>query len=129
MVLSGGEFGRRGAYLALETGRRRAVGGDGRSRLSFSRERRDAAVHGPVYCGRIANFPNPDAVNREYEPGMNRWFSARDMAELTACCIEAPQPQFGIFYGASLGGELKWDMSNARELVGWEPCDRGAPSP
>jgi len=81
-----------------------------------------------VYCLRIANFPNTDAPNRQYEPGMNRWLSARDMAELTACCLEAPRPRFGIFYAASLGGERKWDMRNAKELVGWEPRDRGAPS-
>ena len=46
-----------------------------------------------VYCIRIANFPNTDEVNQEYEPGLNRWLSARDMAELTACCLEAPHPQ------------------------------------
>ncbi|MCC7262871.1 MAG: NAD(P)-dependent oxidoreductase [Candidatus Latescibacteria bacterium] len=80
-----------------------------------------------VYCLRIANFPNTDTVNTPYEPGRNRWLSARDMAELTACCLEAPHPQFGIIYGASKGGELKWDLSNAKELVGWEPQDRGAP--
>lgn len=81
-----------------------------------------------VYCLRIANFPNTDEVNSPYEPGMNRWLSARDAAELTACCIEALGPRFGIFYAASLGGEGKWDLANARELVGWEPRDRGAPS-
>jgi nucleoside-diphosphate-sugar epimerase len=82
-----------------------------------------------AYCIRIANFPNTDEPNREFEPGMNRWLSSRDMAELTACCLEAPHPQFGVFYAASQGGELKWDMSNAKELVGWEPQDRGAPTP
>jgi nucleoside-diphosphate-sugar epimerase len=81
-----------------------------------------------VYCLRIANFPNTDAVNTRYEPGMNRWLSSRDMAELTACCLEAPHPRFGIFYAASRGGEKKWDLANARELVGWEPRDRGAES-
>ena len=86
-------------------------------------------AHGmSVYCIRIANFPNTDETNSNYEPGMNRWLSSRDMAELTACCVEAPQPQFGLFYAASLGGEKKWDLSSAKELVGWEPRDRGAPS-
>ena len=79
-----------------------------------------------VYCIRICNFPNTDEVGTEFEPGMSRWLSARDMAELTACCIEAAQhPQFGIIYGVSQGGEKKFDISNARELVGWEPQDRG----
>ena len=78
-----------------------------------------------VYCIRIANFPNTDEVNTDYEPGLNRWLSARDMSELTACCIEAPHPQFGIFYGVSKGGEKKWDLSNAKDMVGWEPQDNG----
>ena len=78
-----------------------------------------------VYCIRIANFPNTDEVNSDYEPGLNRWLSARDMSELTACCIEAPHPQFGIFYGVSKGGEKKWDLSNAKDMVGWEPQDNG----
>ena len=78
-----------------------------------------------VFCIRICNFPNTDEVGQVYEPGMNRWLSARDMAELTACCIEAPRSQFGIFYGVSKGAEKKWDISNAKEQVGWEPLDCG----
>ena len=58
---------------------------------------------------------------------MNRWLSSRDMAELTACCLQDPASQFAIIYGASLGGECKWDLSSG-QLVGWEPRDRGAPS-
>ena len=82
-----------------------------------------------AYCVRIANFPNTDEVNSKYEAGMNRWLSSRDMAELTACCLESPDPQFGIFFAVSKGADLKWDLSSARELVGWEPHDRGAESP
>lgn len=82
-----------------------------------------------VYCIRIGNFPNTDEVNQQYKPGMNRWLSARDMAELTACCLEAPHPQFGIFYGVSQGAEKKWDISNAKQLVGWEPQDSGIRKP
>ena len=81
-----------------------------------------------VYCIRIANFPNTDTVDREYQTGENRWLSARDMAEMTACCLEAPHPQFGIFYGVSKGAEKKWSLANAKEMVGWEPQDRGAES-
>ncbi|MFH1570209.1 MAG: NAD(P)-dependent oxidoreductase [Gemmatimonadota bacterium] len=82
-----------------------------------------------VYCLRIANYPDTEEVNRPYEPGMNRWLSARDMAELVHCCMAAPHPGFGIFYGVSLGADRKWDLTNAREMVGWAPRDRGAPSP
>ena len=80
------------------------------------------------YCVRIANFPNTDESNREYEPGMNRWLSSRDMAELAHLCLADPKSQFAIIYGASQGGEKKWDLSSGKELVGWEPQDRGAPS-
>jgi uronate dehydrogenase len=82
-----------------------------------------------VYCLRIANYPDTEEVNREYAPGENRWLSARDCAELTARCIEAPRPQFGIIYGVSQGADKKWDLASGKELVGWEPQDRGAPSP
>ena len=78
-----------------------------------------------VFCIRICNFPNTDEVKTKFEPDMNRWLSARDMAELTACCIEAPHPRFGVFYGVSQGAEKKWDIANAKELVGWEPQDSG----
>jgi len=78
-----------------------------------------------VYCIRICNFPNTDECMSDFEPGMNRWLSTRDVAELTACCIEAPHPQFGIIYGVSKGAEKKWDITNAKELVGWEPQDDG----
>lgn len=80
------------------------------------------------YNLRIANFPETDEVDRDYEPGMNRWLSSRDMAELTHLCLTDAAPQFAIIYGASLGGEKKWDLTSGR-LVGWTPQDRGAPSP
>ena len=87
-------------------------------------------AHGmSVYCLRIANYPDTEEVNHEFEPGMNRWLSARDMAEMVHCCLGAPHPQFGIFFGVSLGADLKWDLTNAKEMIGWEPRDRGAPSP
>ena len=78
-----------------------------------------------VYCIRICNFPNTDSVGQAFEKGKNRWLSGRDMAELTACCVEAPHPQYGIIYGVSKGAEKKWDITNAKELVDWEPQDRG----
>jgi hypothetical protein len=33
---------------------------------------------------------------------------------------------WGIFYGISNGGEEKWDLSNAKELLGFEPEDDGS---
>lgn len=79
------------------------------------------------YNLRIANFPETDEVNSDYEAGMNRWLSSRDMAELTHKCLSDDAPQFAIIYGASLGGEKKWDLRSG-SVVGWQPQDRGAPS-
>ena len=47
------------------------------------------------------------------------------MAQLTWKGIEAEGVKFGIFYGVSGGGEKKWDLSNAKELLGYEPEDDG----
>lgn len=79
-----------------------------------------------VFCLRIANFNGKDEPGRFYEPGLSRWLSPRDMAQLTWRCIEAEDLKFGIFYGVSRGGEKKFDLSNAKELLGYEPEDDGS---
>lgn len=79
-----------------------------------------------VFCLRIANFNGRDEPGRYYEPGQSRWLSPRDLAQLTWRCIEAEHLNWGIFYGISRGGEEKWDLSNAKELLGYEPEDDGS---
>lgn len=79
-----------------------------------------------VYCIRIANFPAGEEPGRAYEPGKSRWLSPRDFAQLVWRCIEAEHVPFGIFYGVSGGGEEKWDLTNAREVLGYEPLDNGS---
>jgi uronate dehydrogenase len=78
-----------------------------------------------VFCLRIANFNGKDEPGRYYEPGRSRWLSPRDLAQLVWRCIESDLT-FGIFYGDSGGGEQKWDLTNARELLGYEPQDDGS---
>jgi len=78
-----------------------------------------------VFCLRIANFNGLDDPGRYYEPGQSRWFSPRDIAQMTWRCIEAEGLNWGIFYGVSRGGEEKWDISNAEELLGYQPEDDG----
>lgn len=86
-----------------------------------------ADMHGMrVFCLRIANFNGRDDPGRHYEPGYARWLSPRDLAQLTWRCIEAEDLDWGIFYGVSQGAEYKWDLSNARELLGYEPEDDGS---
>lgn len=79
-----------------------------------------------VFCLRIANFNGLDEPGRDYFPGQSRWFSPRDISQMTWRCIEAEELKFEIFYGVSRGGEKKWDMSNAYELLGYEPEDDGS---
>ncbi len=81
-----------------------------------------------VLCLRIANCPGAgtDEPGKPYEPGFSRWLSNRDAAQLVWRCIETEEVQFGIFYGVSLGGENKFDLSNAREILGYEPEDDGS---
>jgi uronate dehydrogenase len=78
-----------------------------------------------VFCLRIANCNAKDAPGRSFEPGRSRWLSQRDLAQLVWRCVESDL-QFGIFYGVSGGAEQKWDITNARELLGFQPEDDGS---
>ena len=78
-----------------------------------------------VLCLRIANCPGKDVPGRSYEPGLSRWLSNRDMAQLTWRCIETEEVKFGIFYGVSRGCEKKFDLSTAIDQLGYEPEDDG----
>ena len=40
--------------------------------------------------------------------------------------MEAKDLDWGIFYAVSRGAEKKWDLANARELLGYEPQDDGS---
>lgn len=77
-----------------------------------------------VYCLRIGNFR--DEPERVYRPGQSRWLSPRDLGQMVWRCVEAEHVPFGVFYGVSGGAEKKWDISNARELIGYEPQDDGS---
>lgn len=79
-----------------------------------------------VYCLRIANFNGKDEPGKYYAPGYSRWLSPRDLGQLTRLCLEADQIRFGIFYGVSNGSEKKFDINNARELLGYAPEDDGS---
>ena len=50
------------------------------------------------------------------------WCSPRDLTQLVVKCIRTELP-FGIFFGLSNNKERCWDISNARELIGYEPQD------
>jgi nucleoside-diphosphate-sugar epimerase len=52
------------------------------------------------------------------------WLSQRDCAELIAACLEARHVDWAVVYGVSDNPRKFWDISHARELLGWTPKDR-----
>ena len=54
------------------------------------------------------------------------WLSQRDCAELIAACLEATHLPWAVVYGISDNPRKFWDISHAREVLGWVPRD-GAP--
>jgi nucleoside-diphosphate-sugar epimerase len=53
------------------------------------------------------------------------WCSQRDIAQITECCINAPENlRYDIFYGLS-DNKYRWvDIEHARETIGYDPQDR-----
>jgi NAD+ dependent glucose-6-phosphate dehydrogenase len=51
------------------------------------------------------------------------WLSRRDCAELIATCLDAEDVSWAVVYGVSANPRRFWDLSHARELLGWEPQD------
>ncbi len=75
-----------------------------------------------VICLRIGT------LNRESRPLVPRQFATllthRDLVQLVRCCIEATDDlRFGIFYGVSNNTWRFWDISNSREMIGYDPLD------
>jgi uronate dehydrogenase len=60
---------------------------------------------------------------QKYDRMRATWLSQRDCAELIAACIAAKQVPFAIVYGISNNPRQFWDLSHAKELLGWEPKD------
>jgi len=53
------------------------------------------------------------------------WVSPRDLTQLITRCIRSDL-KFGIFFGVSNNTGRFWDISNAKEQVGYEPQDNAA---
>ena len=80
-------------------------------------------VHGlSVICLRIGT------LNRESRPTAIRHFATLlthgDLIRLVRGCVNAPDSlRFAIFYGVSDNTWRFWDISNSRDLAGYEPQD------
>jgi len=51
------------------------------------------------------------------------WLSQRDAAGLISACIEAEQTKFAIVYGISNNPRQMWDLTHAKDVLGWAPQD------
>jgi nucleoside-diphosphate-sugar epimerase len=51
------------------------------------------------------------------------YLSHRDCAEIVRCCLDADQIRFGVYYGISNNPRMFYDLSNAREELGYHPQD------
>jgi len=96
-------------------------------------------VHGlRVFCLRIGWVLRSDTlttadVGNEVAPPLSAdevrlrarsiYLSHRDCAELVRCCLDADHIRFGVYYGVSNNPRLFYDLSNAREEIGYEPQD------
>jgi nucleoside-diphosphate-sugar epimerase len=69
-------------------------------------------------------------VNRQDSPGqdpriMKTWLSHRDLRHLIDRSLKA-NVMFGIYYGVSDNKGAFWDISNARDELGYEPRDNAS---
>ena len=56
---------------------------------------------------------------------LREWCSPRDLAQLLMKSIHSTI-KFAVFFGVSANTGRFWDISNAQELVGYEPEDNAA---
>jgi len=61
----------------------------------------------------------------DYERGQAMWLSYRDCAHLFDCCLRADY-DFEIVYGISDNDRKFYDLTRAREALGYEPRDNSA---
>jgi len=73
---------------------------------------------------RIAAFQPIETARREDSVRlMDAFVSHRDLNQLIERCIDVENLQFAIFHGLSEGRFKRLDISDARELVGYDPQD------
>ena len=75
-------------------------------------------------CLRIGAFqPDESAQSEKGVAMMDAWVSRRDLNQLIEKCIDNETLQFAILHGLSDNRFKRLDISDARELVGYEPQD------
>ncbi len=51
------------------------------------------------------------------------WLSKRDCVQLVQRCLEAKYIEWAVVYGVSNNPRLFWDLTRAREVLGFDPRD------
>ena len=77
-----------------------------------------------VLCLRIGTTKIPDTPLNAGPRRFSTWLSHRDLTQLVDKCIKAPpELKFDVFYGVSNNTWRFWDISHAKEVIGYEPKD------
>lgn len=77
-----------------------------------------------VIAIRIGGFQTVDKAREEWSSSMaDAWVTDRDLNQLLQRCIDNESLKFAIFHGLSNNAFNRLDISDARELVGYEPQD------
>ncbi|WP_269524084.1 NAD-dependent epimerase/dehydratase family protein [Coraliomargarita parva] len=84
-----------------------------------------AEVHGlSCIAIRIGMFLSRKTIrSRHPQGGLDFWVSPRDLNQLIQLCIENEDLLFAVFHGISDNQFKHLDISDARELLGYEPQD------
>lgn len=72
-----------------------------------------------VICLRIGFFRDRPIEERH----LAVWISPGDMTRLVRCTIEAPDIHYEVVYGISNNTRRWWDLSRARQVLGYDPQD------
>ncbi len=79
-----------------------------------------------IICIRLAWFQNYDSTLLHGPDALlTEWCSPRDFAQLIHKSIQSDLP-FGIFFGVSNNTGRYWDISNAQQLLGYQPQDNAS---
>jgi uronate dehydrogenase len=75
-------------------------------------------------CLRLGSVtPDPDSPYLGTPRAWALWMSERDLAELFRCAIVAEGIGCALVYSCSMNTRRWWDMTHARELIGFTPQD------
>lgn len=77
-----------------------------------------------VIALRIGGFQTIESAEEANSIGiMDAYVSQRDLNQLIHCCIDDLNLKYAVFHGLSNNRFNRLDISNARDLVGYEPLD------